>query len=191
MDDITRFIPDATPEQIASAKRGDEAGQRITREIWGDRQPPYWCSRYYVLDDNNTACPVGLGTWGVWFEHEAEKIRAGKPSRRIIGRTEIGRYLVSTMFLGMDHSYGMTDHRQLFETRVYRCRTSWGSALEDGTRGIAEDYLERYATYPQAIAGHDEAVQWARIERVLDTTDDFERSRKTRKVASARRPRPA
>jgi hypothetical protein len=89
--------------------------------------------------------------------------------------------------MGLDHSFGMGGPRALFETIIFDHRTT--------TRGMtgrscpkATDYREQYATYPQAVTGHAEAVEWARIERVLDTSDDFERARK---VASPRRPRPA
>ena len=93
MDDLRRFLPDATPEQIASAERGDEAGRRIKQETWANApepRPRLVGHDYDVLDDNNVAHPVGLGTWSVWFEHQSNIAEQGGVSRRIVSQTKVG-----------------------------------------------------------------------------------------------------
>jgi hypothetical protein len=44
---------------------------------------------------------------------------------------------VSTVFLGLDHSHGLSERRQLFETMTFPARECW-----------------RWATYDEALEGH-------------------------------------
>lgn len=67
---------------------------------------------------------------------------------KIIGRTEIGETLISTIFLGMDH--GFFGEPLLFETMIFG--------------GKHDNYRERYSTYAQAEAGHQIAVDLVKSE---------------------------
>ena len=69
---------------------------------------------------------------------------------RIIAQERIGDYFLSTVFLGMDHGYGI-GQPVLFETMVF--------AKNDDFEDF-EDYQDRYCTYEEAEAGHEAAVQW-------------------------------
>jgi hypothetical protein len=83
--------------------------------------------------------------------HDDEVLVWGKEfgdfDRRRIATTDMpdgGR--VSTIFLGLDHSYGLGEQRELFETMYF---------TPDGS---GED-MDRYATYDDAIEGH-----WLMVE---------------------------
>lgn len=54
---------------------------------------------------------------------------------------------VSTVFLGIDHNFGMSTHQQLFETMVFSEHDNYLS-----------DYCERYPTVESAQLGHEEIV---------------------------------
>lgn len=58
---------------------------------------------------------------------------------RLVGTTEVGDSRVSTVFLGLDHSYGEGDP-VLFETLVFD--------------GALDGEMERYHTFEEAKAGH-------------------------------------
>jgi len=67
--------------------------------------------RFYILDEHNI--PVAAEdalTWAKWLEANDE--------RRVVARTRVGECTVSTVFLGLDHSFGsIAPH--LFETMVF------------------------------------------------------------------------
>lgn len=93
----------------------------------------------WILDENNNAIPATLMEWGEFLETPAD--------RRRIGRDEIDGLLISTVFLGLDHSFdGSLD---IFETMVFSHEGSGN-----------EIYCDRYATWKEAEEGHKKAVQW-------------------------------
>src|SRR5687767_8891683 len=93
-------------------------------------------SRWYVLNDKGE--PV----------HEPDFLRAARAFEtqdRAVAKTDIGPAHVSTVFLGLDHSYG-GGPPMIFETMVF-----W-----DGHD--LHNECERYATRAAALAGHDQMV---------------------------------
>lgn len=85
---------------------------------------------FYLLDDNHEPYPVELLDWARWFEK----------NDRHVGNTVLNGVQVSTVFLGLDHSWSVAlEHVPvLFETMIFggdldgemqRCCT-WGEALE-------------------------------------------------------------
>jgi hypothetical protein len=68
-----------------------------------------------------------------------------------VDATQIGKFWVSTVWLGLDHSFG-GGPPLIFETMVF----------EDGGSDI---YCDRYSTEQEAQEGHDEVVQ-----RLIDGT---------------------
>ncbi len=88
----------------------------------------------YVLDENgNPKVEKDLLTWARWFEINRES--------RIVKRTKVKENEVSTVFLGLDHSFGASKP-VLWETMVFpACVIS-----------------QRYSSEEDAIAGHDEIV---------------------------------
>jgi hypothetical protein len=94
---------------------------------------------HYILDDHNVAVPVDFMTWARWYEANSH--------RRVVAKATLaGGVVVSTVFLGLDHSWG-PGPRHIFETMVF-------GGEHDGD-------TERYATWAQAEAGH--AVMVRRI----------------------------
>lgn len=74
--------------------------------------------------------------------------------------TKVGPLRVSTIWLGLDHSFQSyaeilgepTPPILIFETMVFAWKTSGGHDL----------YADRYSTIEQAVAGHWRTVRWAR-----------------------------
>lgn len=62
---------------------------------------------------------------------------------KTLKQTSVGPYLVSTVWLGLDHNYGQCDEPLIFETMVF-----YGADREDLE-------LERYSTEDQALKGHE------------------------------------
>lgn len=91
---------------------------------------------YYILTDHHIAVPCDLETWACMFEN---------PANRIVQQTKIGPVLVSTVFLGLDHSFGAGDP-VLFETMVF-----------DAEAG--DNWMCRYCTWEEAVRGHETTVK--------------------------------
>jgi hypothetical protein len=72
------------------------------------------------------------------------------PRSRRVALTIVGDVKVSTVFLGIDHGWGLTPYPLLFETMVFG--------------GPFDDYQDRWTNEVAALAGHD---QW--VERVRDS----------------------
>ena len=90
----------------------------------------------YILD-GKTPVLCDLLTWARWFEN----------SDRRVASTEVGGVHISTVFLGLDHSFGHGPPL-LFETMVFR-------------DGDGEEQ-ERYSTWEEAEAGHERMVERVR-----------------------------
>jgi hypothetical protein len=90
--------------------------------------------RYILVDGEPKPCE-DIKEWAEWFE------TAG--FARVVKQTEIGDVEVSTVFLGLDHSFGQ-GAPILYETLVFG--------------GRLDDEQVRYATRKEAEAGHEEMV---------------------------------
>jgi hypothetical protein len=95
--------------------------------------------KYILLEDHSIEA-VDLETWAKWFETADRKVR----------RTEYTdqageRILISTVFLGLDHSFSLDGPPILFKTMVF------GGSLDESQ--------DRYATWDEAVAGHDKWVR--------------------------------
>lgn len=77
-----------------------------------------------------------LGQWAQWLEH----------GNRRIAVDDVGPYRVSTIFLGIDHSFGRTKEPILYETLVF-------ASDRDGSMDS-----RRYATWEEAERGHAEIL---------------------------------
>lgn len=71
-----------------------------------------------------------------------------------IGSTRVGQWWVSTVWLGLDHSFGDNDNPVIFETMIFN--QSEEKVEED--LAYLEEYCERYCTEEEAIEGHQRAV---------------------------------
>jgi hypothetical protein len=96
----------------------------------------------YILDGHTPVPCEDLITWAKWIERTDE---------RRVALTETRDLRVSTVFLGLDHNFGVpwgTDPI-LFETMVFRRKG-------DNWEG---DECERYRTWDEAEAGHQRWVK--------------------------------
>ena len=96
-------------------------------------------SEFYILDGHNVV-PAGLMEWGAMMEGED----------RHVAVTEIGTSKVSTVFLGIDHSFGVGPP-MLFETMVFG--------------GPMDQEQDRCSTWEQAEAMHKAMCE--RVEAAL------------------------
>lgn len=95
--------------------------------------------RYILNDKGDPIEEPNLLTWGKWFE----------VADRHIASDEIEDVKVSTVFLGIDHSFETGNHKPvLFETMVFN--------------GEHDQYQERYTNKVAALAGHDRAAAMIR-----------------------------
>lgn len=88
----------------------------------------------YVLRGRKPVKVEDLFEWAREFEN----------GERCVAETTVGGSRVSTVFLGLDHSWGSV-RPSLFETMIFG--------------GEHDDYCDRYATWEEAEAGHAKAVK--------------------------------
>lgn len=100
----------------------------------------------YILQEGDVIYEPDLIKWAQWFE----------TADRNIALTHIGDAVVSTVFLGVDHSFYFVfengrphnPHPILFETMIFG--------------GEQNGYQERYHTLEDAMLGHEKAKILAR-----------------------------
>lgn len=95
-------------------------------------------TKCYCLDENNNPVECDCATWGSNLTSLS----------RIVKTIKIGRYIISTAFIGIDPPL-------LFETTI---RDNWG---KEETVIYA-----KYATWQEAKVGHRKAVEYVRSELV-------------------------
>ena len=105
----------------------------------------------YILDENHNPVPVeDLVAWGRWYE---------RGENRIVRQDDVEGYMVSTIFLALDHNFAMSGPPILFETMVFH-------------DGATLDYQTRCSTWEQALDMHEAAVEHVQAligERILQT----------------------
>ena len=111
---------------------------------------------------NNKLKEVDLLTWAKWFEN------FNSPGR-ITKHTIIKNVRVSTVFLGLDHSFNFSGkpHKPvLWETMMFNTKDD-GKSFKD-KKGFSKklvalsDYQVRYSSLKDAQKGHKEAVKFAK-----------------------------
>jgi hypothetical protein len=105
----------------------------------------------YRLDDQHrpVKCPpMDLDAWAEWSKSYQE--------HKHVAETTVGRFWVSTIFLGKDHNWSRRGPGLFFETMVFRTD-------DDGDRSATGEQW-RFATWDDAVAGHATAVR--RCERI-------------------------
>ena len=104
--------------------------------------------RYYILLDRLPVA-VDMWTWARQFEKSNRKIASDR----------VGKARVSTVFLGLDHSFSGGEP-VLFETTVFG--------------GPLNGEMDRYSTYSDAERGHQEMLTKVKIAsaRIKVIADD-------------------
>lgn len=87
----------------------------------------------YILDGHTPVPCPDIVKWGLWYE----------TADRHVARDIVNDVTVSTVFLGIDHSFGR-DEPVLFETMIFG--------------GPHDEYQRRYCTWDEAEAGHRKAL---------------------------------
>ena len=87
--------------------------------------------KHWILE-GHAIKETDLMTWAEWFEHADRRVALDK----------VGTVRVSTVFLGIDHNFGLGGPPLLFETMVFP------------HKGWTESAVDRYATWAEAEAGH-------------------------------------
>lgn len=96
-------------------------------------------SNYYILQGKR-AVIANLGAWAEWFDKNNDQ--------RIVKQDTLPNGMwVSTVFLGLDHSFG-NGKPLLFETMVFPKKGDF-----------SEVDMDRYTTYLQAEKGHANMVK--------------------------------
>ena len=88
----------------------------------------------YILKDDHSVKKTETMEWALWFN----------TANRTVLKDNVCGFLISTVFLGLDHSFG-GDKPQIFETMVF-----------DDTS--EERQCEHYTTWDDAVAGHNRMV---------------------------------
>lgn len=90
------------------------------------------------------------------------------PDYRIVAQHYVRGWMISTIWLGVDHRFIMSGAPVIFETMIFP------PGDEAGGRGaMSEDYMERYSTEDAAQAGHDRALSWVREKLGDESTADI------------------
>lgn len=87
----------------------------------------------YILDGHEAVPCDHLFTWASWLEK----------ADRIVRKHEADGVRVSTVFIGLDHSFG-DGPPLLFETMIFG--------------GPRDGWMDRYSTWDEAEEGHERAV---------------------------------
>ena len=94
-------------------------------------------SDHYVMNDDHSVRKADLMEWALAF---------ADTDKRRVARDQIGAAWVSTVFLGLDHSFG-EGPPLLFETLI--------------SGGPCDQEMWRYSTWAEAVEGHKSAVAFA------------------------------
>ena len=119
----------------------------------------------YILNGKRPEACGSLLRWGAWMQ----------TADRRVARNRVGDFVVSTVFLGLDHGWN-SKVPILFETMVF-CE-------DDGGGG---DRMQRYATWEEAEAGHARIAAEVRAQ-IKRSSDDAANVLERVKEAMAKRP---
>ena len=112
--------------------------------------------KLYILNDKDEIVEVpDILTFAKWFETQ----------KRFVAKDSVGKYDISTIFLGLDHSFGLGEPL-FFETMVFEKKLSTSKALSKPIKLKAfkyhkslDDYTRRYSTKEEALKGHREIIK--------------------------------
>lgn len=95
-------------------------------------------SDHYILEDKKPVPCEDLITWAKWLEKADRVVKKDNVYQKD------GKVMVSTVFLGLDHSFGQGPPL-LFETLVFE--------------GSLDGEMDRYSTWAEAEKGHEIMLQ--------------------------------
>lgn len=116
---------------------------RFTKE----QQRQFRLQNEFLLDENNIPYPCeDVLSWG---QGMAELSKSG---RTFVKQEYVGKAWVSTVFLGINHNFGLDGDPVLFETMVFM----------EG-KGGHDEHMDRYCTWAEAEEGHQAIVDMVRM----------------------------
>lgn len=89
--------------------------------------------------------PIDHMEWSVLYENI---------NNRQFGIDTVGRFAVSTVWLGLNYNYDPNGKLHIFETMIF-----------DISKNREDIGCRRYSTKEEALAGHQEAIKWAKKRR--------------------------
>lgn len=102
---------------------------------------------YSVLDAEHNVVPATLSEWGQMFQD---------PDKKRVAVDEVDDNRVSTVFLGMNHSWDPAAPPLWFETMTF---------------GPVGEWCWRYSTWDEAIAGHAAVLAAVQAGTSLDDVE--------------------
>jgi len=99
-------------------------------------------SHFYLLDENKVPYEVSV--------EKCYKMMDMDYDMKVVGKDMVGDILVSTVFLGLDHSHYGQEGPILFETMIFEM---------GAISGEFDGFQRRYKTYDEAVEGHKEALE--------------------------------
>jgi len=102
---------------------------------------------HYILV-NKRIKSVSLMVWAKWFSRGEKD--------RIVKQENVGVYWISTVFMGIDHSFGIGT-RKMFETMIFN----------QAKNGESGEIFGRCGTYRQAETMHSKAVEFIKSGNTL------------------------
>lgn len=103
--------------------------------------------RDYAILNGHEVVECDFMTSAEWFGRTEKE--------RIVAKTTLQGFLVSTVFLGVDYSRGVGP-KLWFETMIFQ-QGQW-----------SELYCERYSTWDEALAGHRAACEAVRNKEIAE-----------------------
>jgi hypothetical protein len=102
--------------------------------------------------------PFDDPAFGAFYDKDANRITMRQwaslkedPAYSFLARSKAGHYLISTVWIGIDLSFGDDSPPLIFETMVFDANSS-GDYMDSM-------YCRKYASTDQALLGHQEAVE--------------------------------
>ena len=170
----------ATPDQLSPKAREI---YETARDREGEDSARTWLryGDHYVMDDDMNAVEVPFVEWAVYTEEHRDE--------RQIRRDILGEWLISTVFLGLDHGFRHGFRRfdrpegykpVLWETMIFHepmlhrpfrfpkiqyGKGNWSGVPRIKAAAFPADCQWRYTSTREAIAGHERAVQLVQLVR--------------------------
>jgi len=98
---------------------------------------------HYILKNGKPVQEQDVLEWAQWFEG-SRKDRIVEQTKIKQGKTKLKKIFISTVFLGLDHSWGLSAKPTLWETMVFN--------------GPSDGYHMHYASLIAAKKGHAQTV---------------------------------
>jgi hypothetical protein len=109
--------------------------------------------RYAVLSEDGEVMECDVASWAQFLEK-------GRAQRILVQEHLPNGYLISTIFLGLNHQYFRDAPPLWFETMIFSPPTGQKSLITGKEDRLGpEVFCERYSTLSEALAGHQRAKE--------------------------------